>query len=152
MISKHQQTMNGHEAMSHISADKALSLDMKTDCRGTGECEAESDSLCENFHLPPKRKLSLGKLQVSFEKITTYPYDVPEPAQKRRRFQRRNSKTAQMLSMSMLPVLALDLAGKEEITTSCPEYDEDINIAEDLVRHFQASRKRAQPVGQIIKS
>ncbi|CAJ1937193.1 unnamed protein product [Cylindrotheca closterium] len=151
MIINTQPKINGYNALSHqTSSEKAFPFEMKVDTPRLDE--GESDSLCK-FNVLPKRKLCIrlqstkplgGKLHVSFEKILTHASDASEPAPKRRRFQRRNSKTANMLSMSMLPVLALDLEDKAKTTSSCPEYDDDINIAEDLVRHFQANRKRAQ--------
>mmetsp|Transcript_30340 Transcript_30340/g.72701 ORF Transcript_30340/g.72701 Transcript_30340/m.72701 type:complete len:163 (+) Transcript_30340:79-567(+) len=156
MISNTQQKMEGYTALNQKnSVDKAFSFELKADPTRLEEGESDSDSLCK-FSVPPKRKLSFqlqsnkplsGKLQASFGKITADACGVSEPAPKRRRFQRRNSQTAKMLSMSMLPVLALDFAGKEKTRPSCPEYDEDIGIAEDLVRRYQASRKRAQPMG-----
>lgn len=149
MISKTHQKIGGYE----ISADKAISLDPKTDF--TGADEGENDSL-DNFHVPSKRTLSFRhqfltplvvEPQVSFEIASSCPCDA-QPVPKRRRFQRRNSKTAKMLSKAMLPVLELDLAGKERSTPSCPEYDEAICIAKDLVRHCKSNRKRAQSMRQ----
>lgn len=143
-----------------MSVEKTPSLELKAD--PTGSEEGASDDLPCKFDVLAKRKLSFqleaikplgGKLQAIFEKITTDTSEGSEPTAKRRRFQRRNSKTASMLSVSMLPVLALDLAWKAKTTTSCPEYDEDINIAEDLVRLVQASRKRSQAMGfSFVKS
>ncbi|KAL3945734.1 MAG: hypothetical protein SGBAC_000218 [Bacillariaceae sp.] len=136
------------------SVDKALSFKLKADPTRLGE--GESESLCKYNASILKNKLSSqlqsnkqleGKLKASFQKIEFDDYDFSEPAPKRRRFQRRNSKTASMLSMSIQTVLRLDLEGKEKTTPSSPEYDEDIGVAEDLVLHFRDSRKRAQPMG-----
>lgn len=62
---------------------------------------------------------------------------VPESPPKRRRFQRRNSATSNMLSMAALPLQGINLPLKEDDSPSCPECDKDIDVAEDLVQHFQ---------------
>ncbi|CAJ1935184.1 unnamed protein product [Cylindrotheca closterium] len=58
---------------------------------------------------------------------------------KRRRFQRRNSVTSKMISMTALSLPDIDL---EEGGRACPEFDDDIHIAVNLVQHFQASHER----------
>ena len=146
--------MDRYESLSQIGVTKTLSLDLTTDFTSH---EGELDS-AHSLNVLRKRKLPFqpqsntqldGKFQVTFEKLKSCPCDFRESTPKRRRFQRRNSKTAKMLSMSMLPGLVLDLPGEETSRPSCAEYDEDISIAEDLVRHFQSSRKRAQSLGKV---
>lgn len=67
---------------------------------------------------------------------------VSESPPKRRRFQRRNSATSNMLSMAALPLQDIDLPLKEDGSPSCPECDKGIDIAEDFVQHFQTNRQR----------
>ena len=70
----------------------------------------------------------------------------PEPTMKRRRFQRRNSKTAAMLFSSIATIVSPELNAIEredierEKETSKDSCDVAIKIAEDLVRHLRLRR------------
>lgn len=82
-----------------------------------------------------------GRMQlkrVSFE--IKYKSTSPEPTMKRRRFQRRNSKTAAML-FSSIATIGLGLEDTErEKETSKDSCDAALKIAEDLVRHLRLRR------------
>ena len=71
---------------------------------------------------------------------------VSESPPKRRRMPRRNSITAPMLlAMTTLPLQEFDDEedGTDDLTSSLNcGYDQDIDIAEDLVRHVQAKRTK----------
>jgi hypothetical protein len=72
--------------------------------------------------------------------------DLAEPPFKRRRFQRRNSKTAAMLFSSMSSIAACDFGdGKEptvEISRSADDaWDGGIEIAVALVRQLKLRRQ-----------
>jgi len=96
------------------------------------------------------------KKEVSFESDYGYDEDLVEPEPKRRRFQRRNSKTPQML-MAMSPsLLSLDFLDKDKnegqlrTTSRTPlpfsddedddAWDGGLEIAEELVKHLQKRR------------
>jgi hypothetical protein len=76
-----------------------------------------------------------------------------EPPAKRRRFQRRNSKTAAMLFSSISSIVASDVEEKPEkegtlINEASSENNEDpwkggVEIAEELVRQLKLRRKSA---------
>lgn len=84
--------------------------------------------------------------RVSFEAKEENPVD--EPPFKRRRFQRRNSKTASMLFSSMSTFISTDFgeSDKEQepkVTdkTSDDAWDGGVQIAEELVRHLGLRRQ-----------
>lgn len=69
-----------------------------------------------------------------------------EPPTKRRRFERRNSKTAAMLFSSMSSIVASDFEDSSEKTTGSMDNIEDpfeggLEIAEELVRQLKLRRK-----------
>lgn len=75
------------------------------------------------------------------------PVEVDEPPAKRRRFERRNSKTAAMLFSSMSSIVASDLGDedtKEERSSLAEETDDPwaggLEIAEELVRQLKLRR------------
>jgi hypothetical protein len=80
--------------------------------------------------------------RVSFEKGVTNTY-ASEPPNKRRRFQRRNSKTAKMLFAS-ISVFSTSEYGESEQCKSpsqCTQFDENIESAEALVRQLNFYRQ-----------
>ncbi|EEC48968.1 predicted protein [Phaeodactylum tricornutum CCAP 1055/1] len=103
-----------------------------------------------------RKSLRRQKREVCFESDYGYDEDLVEPEPKRRRFQRRNSKTPQML-MAMSPsLLSLDFLDKDknegqmktisEIPLSFSDDEDDdawdggLEIAEELVKHLQKRR------------
>jgi hypothetical protein len=85
---------------------------------------------------------SVKRRRVSFAKEVTNIL-AAEPPNKRRRFQRRNSKTAKMLFASISVFATSDYGESEQckIPSPCTEFDEDIEIAEDLVRQLHFHRQ-----------
>jgi hypothetical protein len=84
------------------------------------------------------------KVSFEAEKVTEEPF---EPPMKRRRFQRRNSKTAAMLFSSMSSIASSDLESEKEKssdkidTPSCDPWDSSLEIAEELVRQLKLRRQ-----------
>ena len=74
--------------------------------------------------------------------------ELAEPPAKRRRFQRRNSKTAAMLFSSMSSIIAADIDGEDEMENhhqvETPEdpWEGGLEIAEELVRQLKLRRKK----------
>lgn len=71
---------------------------------------------------------------------------VDEPPMKRRRFQRRNSKTSAMLFSSMASIVAADLEAENEEesndkATSDEPWGGGVEIAEELVRQLKLRRQ-----------
>eukprot|EP00980_Cylindrotheca_fusiformis_P006120 scaffold1319_cov126-Cylindrotheca_fusiformis.AAC.9 len=83
------------------------------------------------------------RLYVSFEEDAACSFNG-DPPMKRRRFQRRNSKTAKMLFSSIASFDTSDCGERESRTmgpAACAQFDENIEIAEDLVRQLNFYRK-----------
>jgi hypothetical protein len=103
--------------------------------------------------IPPRKRSRPGFLKetddelvkrqrVGFEKEVADTY-AADPPNKRRRFQRRNSKTAKMLFES-ISVFATSDHGESEQCKSpsrCTQFDENIEMAEDLVRQLNFYRQ-----------
>jgi hypothetical protein len=82
---------------------------------------------------------------VSFER-SVEKQDLAEPPFKRRRFQRRNSKTASMLFSSMSSIVASGLGDAKEPTAEVSRsaddaWDGGLEIAEELVRQLKLRRQ-----------
>ena len=77
-----------------------------------------------------------------------------EPQQKRRRFQRRNSKTSAMLLSSMSSIVSPEVRSsiaaldKSDETRSdipdCPFVDDSLDVAEELVRQLRLRRQSGE--------
>ena len=97
-----------------------------------------------------RRTVSFGEMPLH---TPSEPSSEPcEPPLKRRRFQRRNSKTAAMLLTSMSSIIASDFEKEEQepqqesepktiSTNEDNPWDGGLEIAEDLVRHLKLRRQ-----------
>jgi hypothetical protein len=85
-----------------------------------------------------------GKVSFEVEKETQ---EATEPPMKRRRFQRRNSKTAAMLFSSMSSIVSADLESEKDESankadsSSADAWDSGLEIAEELVRQLKLRRQ-----------
>ena len=97
-----------------------------------------------------RRKTSKG---VSFEAASEevdygYGVDIAPPAAKKRRMERRNSKTPAMLMAMNASLATLDFLNDTEDSLFSSDskddsFDSGLQIAEDLVKHLQTRRRRS---------
>mmetsp|Transcript_122136 Transcript_122136/g.182445 ORF Transcript_122136/g.182445 Transcript_122136/m.182445 type:complete len:117 (+) Transcript_122136:1-351(+) len=100
----------------------------------------------QSLHLQFAEQMNQRR-KVCFETEKAIAEEPAEPPMKRRRFQRRNSKTAAMLFSSMSSIVSADLEAEKEETPdkidvpSGEPWDSGLEIAEELVRQLKLRRQ-----------
>ena len=100
-----------------------------------------------SFGLPSSEKKTVS-FGVPDSASVDYGYGdcAPEPPTKRRKFERRNSKTPQMLMQMKSTLMSFDFSklDTEDDSSQAKEWDGGLEIAEELVMHLQNRRRQKE--------